>query len=134
MSSWKRSARQEVHELARAVVVLRSLENARELDLPEAAVLDDGGRSLVRAWRREEHLRRGARRVGDDDRPIPLSGRARKAHVVRLLPAVHDEDAVFPQPPPEVLPARLSVTGDRCEQEGEPGVEVAAFSTTSMPS
>ena len=62
----------------------------------------------------EDHLGRRARRVGDDDRPLALAAAgAREPRRVRLLPAVHDQHAVRPQPAPVVLPARARRSGRR---------------------
>ncbi len=109
----------EVDQLARAVLVLRAAKDAGELDLPEAAVLDDTRRRFGRPRIPEDHLGGRARRIGDDDRAVPLApGRAGEARVVRVLPAVDDEDVVRAQLAPVALPA-VSELRDRREHERE---------------
>ena len=93
---------------------------------------DDGGRRRGGLLLGEDHLRRRARRVRDDDRALALAAAgSREPGRVGLLPAVDDEDAVGPQSLPVALPAVLAEAGDGREQERQPGVEVAGFSTTS---
>jgi hypothetical protein len=111
----------EVDQLARSVLVVRSPQDARELDLPEAAVGDDARRGRLRPRVPEDHLGRRARGVGDDDRARAVAaGGTREAHRVRLLPAVDDDHAARPELAPEHLPA-VPEPCDRREHEREAG-------------
>ena len=112
----------EVDQRAGAVLVRGAAQDARVLDLAVAPVLDRGRRRDVERLRGEDHLRGGARRVGDDDRPLAgAPGGAGELLRVRLLPAVDSEHAVRPERPPVRLPAVLAEPVDGREQEGEPG-------------
>ena len=99
-------------------------QDARQLDLPEAARVDAAVGGHVRLGvGPEDDLGHGARRVGDDDGQVALARATREAAVVGLLPAGRDRDAVVAQARPEGLPAGLGVARrrSRWSPAGRPG-------------
>src|SRR5215207_4674065 len=111
----------EVDELLCRLLVRGALEDADELDLPEARVEQRAGRRLLRPGVGVHHLRRRAGRVRHHQWVVALAGAPRELGVVRLLPAVDDLDVVGPQLVPVGAPAVRSELGHRGEQERQSG-------------